>query len=237
MQGHHGGLGGVFGKLRRMGSAASKEASRRRARDADFFAARNRSGGILADGEDRMTRFAHRVAELAPAQARACIDRFYAAEEPGSRSAALLMALRAGGAEAGRFVGELLEEGPIQEAERRLVLRVLPSVESSHRLVINADLAERAYGLTHSEDADERMGGAGLLGTQETPRARERLMAMAEADEDLRVRAAAVRMLGRAGDRATLSYLRAYPAGELAGDPWAAGAVDAALWELEKKLS
>lgn len=236
MQGNHGGLSGVFGKLRRMGSAASKEASRRRARDTDFFAARDRSGGILADGEDRMTRFAHRVAELTPAQAKGCIDRFYG-EAAESRGAALLMALRAGGAEAGRFVGELLEEGPIQEAERRLALRALPSVESAHRLVINEDLAARAYDLTRSEDADERMGGAGLLGTQETPRARERLMAMAEADADLRVRAAAVRMLGRVGDRTTLGYLRAYPAGELAGDPWGAGAVDAALWELEKKLA
>lgn len=236
MQGTHGGLGGVFGRLRRV-AAAPEDRARRRARDAAFFQAQDRFAPVLDEGEARMSRFAHRVAELAPAQARACIDRFYAAEEPGSRSAALLMALRAGGTEAGRFVGELLDGGPIQEAERRLVLRVLPSVESPHRLAINADLAERAYGLTHSEDADERMGGAGLLGTQETPRARERLMAMAEADEDLRVRAAAVRMLGRAGDRATLSYLRAYPAGELSGDPWAAGAVDAALWELEKKLA
>lgn len=236
MEGNNG-LGGMFRKLRHPFAADVREADRRRARDASLHSAGQVYRRATDGEEDRMTTFAHRVAGLVPEQARGFIDRFYAAGEAGSRQAALLMTLRAGGADAGRFLGELLDGGPIQEAERRLALRALPALEAPGRIAVAPELAERAFGLSASADADERMGGAGLLGTQETPRARERLMQMAEADADVRVRASAVRMLGKNGDRTTLNYLRAYPAAELSGDPWAETALDGALWELEKKFA
>ncbi len=231
------GLGGMFRKLRSQFAPVAGETDRRRSRDASFHSAGQVYRRATDRDEDRMTTFAHRVAALGADQARGFIDRFYAADEAGARQAALLMTLRAGGAEAGRFLGELLDGGPIQETERRLALRTLPALESPDRIAVAPELAERAFGLSTSADADERMGGAGLLGTQETPRARERLMQMAEADADVRVRAAAVRMLGKNGDRTTLNYLRAYPAAELAGDPWAETVLDGALWELEKKFA
>ncbi len=237
----------VFGKLRRQlgidaGDASAGGRARRRQRDRDLHAAGAFSARVVeaggpsagAEAEDQaMSEVTRRIAGANPLAAHEMICRFYAARREESRKAALLLALRCGGPEAGQFLGELLEGGPIHQEERHLALRALPFLESSHRLVIDEALAERAYAMTRSADLDERKGGAGLLGTQDTPRARERLMEMAEADPEPSVRTAALRMLGQNGDQTTLAYLKAYPLAELS--PGACEALTGALWKLEKK--
>lgn len=216
----------------------------RRARDASLHAAREifddlvgaRAAEKTPRGGADLDRITRRLSDLEPRMAPFFAERFRAETEAARRQAALLLTLRAGGPEAGEILGDVVAGRRGTPEDRALVLRALPALDPAGPIPVDLALVRRAARMAASRDPVERMGAAGILGTQETLDARERLMTMAETDPDGNVRAAAIRMLGRVGDQATLLYLRAYPRDEVESDFFIQESLDAALSTLERKL-
>ena len=65
-----------------------------------------------------------------------------------------------------------------------------------------------AFQLSTSVVARDRVGGAGLLGLSDSHRSRETLYELLENGENSSIRDAALRSLGRVGNRDTLEYLK-----------------------------
>lgn len=152
------------------------------------------------------------------------------------RQTALFLAIEAGGADAAAFLKEILNGGIVPAEERLLVLRSLPGIPSIGGLPADDETIGDAYRMVSSGEPDERKGAAGLLGWQDTAQARVTLMDLAGKDPDSWVKAAALRSLGRNGDRSVLNFLQAYPREGLDQEYWVGGALEDAIAQIERRL-
>ncbi len=172
-----------------------------------------------------------------PELAASFVEEFRASEGE-RRLAALFLAIEAGGSDAAAFMGKIVngEAEGLSAEERLLVLRSLPGIPSAGGLPVDSATVDAAYRLSASSEPDERKGAAGILATQDDAQARVVLMNLADRDADSWVRAAAIRALGRAGDRSTLTYLEAYPREDFAQEYWVQGALEDAIAQLARRL-
>lgn len=154
------------------------------------------------------------VDELDASTAAYFVERYREGiEDRELRDMTLMLILLSGGSDAAAFVVESLGNPATPEAERSSLLRSLggAGLPVNGKLPYDPAIARTAEALLASANPLERMGGAGLLGGSDTDDARVRLARMAERDADAGVRAAAIDSLGWTGDRATLSWLKAFP--------------------------
>lgn len=172
---------------------------------------------------------------IGPDLARFFIEEFRAAEGERRRTA-LFLAIEAGGPDAASFLKEILNDGIVPPEERLLVLRSLPGLPSAGGLPADDETVSAAFRMAGSAEADERKGAAGILAWQDTAQARVTLMELSVKDADSWVRAAAIRALGRNGDRTTLAHLAAYPREGLDVEYWVAGALEDAERQIRERL-
>jgi hypothetical protein len=126
---------------------------------------------------------------------------------------ALLLMLASGGPDVEAFVLSKLKDPATSSSERRELLSGLAGENgfySASRLPVGPELAQLAQRLVVSGDSDDRQGGAGLLGSVDSPASRSILQQLAMTDADGDVRVTAVRALGYTGDRTTLQLLETY---------------------------
>lgn len=155
------------------------------------------------------------LAELRPSMT-ATFARIYREAKPRHDAIALELALASGGAEAAALLKEIFGSPLTQKAERVLVGISLSGEGTLIKMAngIPADpafavLAATTLGLT---DPRERIAGVGLLGLQSIDQSRSTLLSLVAQDTDENVRMAALRVLGRNGDRSTLDFLMSYAA-------------------------
>lgn len=160
----------------------------------------------------------------------------FRASEGERRQTALFLAIESGGADAAAFLKEIMNEGIVPPEERLLVLRSLPGIPSAGGLPADEETVNAAFRMTGSAEADERKGAAGILAWQDTAQARVALMELSAKDTDSWVRAAAIRALGRNGDRSTLAHLAAYPREGLDVEYWVGGALEDAERQIRERL-
>jgi hypothetical protein len=155
------------------------------------------------------------LADLRPSMA-AVFARKYREARPRIDSVALELTLASGGPVAGDLLKEIFGSPSTQVGER-IVAGISLSGEGALMKMANgippdptlAILAATTLGLT---DPHERMAGVGLMGLQTTDQSRATLQSLVSQDKDEQVRMAALRVLGRNGDRSTLDYLLSYAA-------------------------
>ncbi len=152
----------------------------------------------------------------------------------------LFLTLMCGGKDVGAYVVERLGDASMNAEERQELLHGLAGMGGpvTKKLPLDEGLARLADRLIVSNDENERMGGAGLLGGGSTDTARVTLRRMAESDPSTQVRAAAIGSLGWNGDRTTLAWLEAYPKPG-ADDPqgfWIKRSLEGAIAQLKKRF-
>ncbi len=160
-------------------------------------------------------RVSGQLADLRPSMT-AVFARKYRDAKPRMDSIALELALASGGPEAAALLKEIFGSPSTSKTER-IVAGISLSGEGSLMKMANAipldpvlaSLATTTLGLT---DPYERMAGVGLLSLQATDQSRSALQSLVAQDKDEQVRMAALRVLGRNGDRSTLDYLLSYAA-------------------------
>lgn len=171
--------------------------------------------------------------------AREFIDRYRKAQGAGAgeneKFTAIRLALMSGGPDASTFVQQLLTDPSVDAQLRsRLLGELSPSgggFFSIRRLPVSEPLSATAMTLVRSTSAEERRGGAGLLGGVPTPASRVELMRLLE-DPDASVKHVAVRSLGMVGDQTTRKLLEPYAA--QTADPWLQKLAVSAIQELDQ---
>jgi hypothetical protein len=153
------------------------------------------------------------VDELDESTAAYFVERYREGIENAElRNMTLLLIQLSGGPDAAAFVVDRLRDPATPAAERDSLLHHLSGtgIPENRKLPYAGPVATAAETLLASPRPLDRMGGAGLLGGNDSDDARVRLLRLTRADPDPQVRAAALASLGWVGDRATYEQLRAF---------------------------
>jgi hypothetical protein len=155
-----------------------------------------------------------RLGQLDEKSAAYFIEQYRKSKGPDlddERETAMELALACGGASVADFVNVLLNDSTLDAQLRVSLLDELSGAGgglfSIRRLPISEALGSTAMTLCRSSNADDRKGGAGLLGGVKSEASRTELRRLIEEDKDLSVRTSAILSLGHVGDHVSRTYL------------------------------
>jgi hypothetical protein len=182
----------------------------------------NRSAAELYDGLTNRKmqeepaawlRMLGRLGEMDRSMTTWCVKK-YRESKPKVDAVALELAVRAGGPEAVALLKEILGSSHALPGDWATVGIVLSGQGMISRvgggLQVDEELARLGERALARSDPWERMAGIGLLGCQDTDGSRAMLQSLVSQELNGPAKQAAIRALGRVGNRASLDFLGGY---------------------------
>jgi len=158
-------------------------------------------------------RMLGRLGEIDSSMTAWCVKK-YRDSKPKVDSVALELALGSGGPEAVALLKEILGSSPSLPEERVKLGIVLNGQSMISRigrgLPVDDELARLGERALAQTDPWERMAGIGLLGLQDTEGSRAQLQSLVSQEPNEHAKEAAIRALGKVGNRASLEFLGGY---------------------------
>ena len=185
------------------------------------------------------------LSEIDQSMAGVFLEEFKAATTMEGRVAALTLVLSAGGDQVAAFIEDSLIRADVSVENRAVILNALAGnsgmFSGLDRVPMTPALCDLAERFASSADPIERSAGAGLLGGVDTQKSRDRLQEIVNSESNTKVLAAAIRALGRNGDKANYDTLKSFQnsrsSAQLGSGSAVGRALVAAISRLERKLN